>query len=490
MGSKLEQREGETMPSMSELIAALPEPADEPAARERAPVYSLQSAWSARPVPVGWLRRLSVLGSLQAKVGAAYLFHWLRGWFKGADENKRLLAETHWRSAVRVLDAMSYLRGAVMKVGQALANFPDIAPREFVETLDQLYFRAPPMHWSLLREMVFGELGDDPEHVFASFEKQAFAAASLGQVHRARLKTGQEVVVKIQYPGIARTIREDLRNLLLFLTPGRLSRDWDNTKDQLDDLGSRLERETDYAQEAAMLTRVRGLFGEDDGVVIPKVFPEFSTGRVLTMERVGGVHLGGFLARNPPQELRDAFARRMLVAWYRMMYAGRVLYADLHPGNFLFLNDGRLGVLDFGYMVELDGALWKKMELSDRAFTTGRREDRVAALQAWSEIGPDEQERLRLTEEFFEWQARARTQGGVFDFADEAYFRRGVDLFVEMVRKRYSRAHPCTPTIARQHFGWHAMLYRLRAKVDIASVAEREVRAAGWDRGGYAPARP
>jgi aarF domain-containing kinase len=476
------------MPSVTDLINALPEPA----AQELGPRYDLQAAWSLRPVPVGWLRRLRVLGTLQAKIGAAYLFHWLRGWFKGADENKRLLAETHWRTAVRVLDSMSYLRGATMKVGQTLANFPDIAPREFVETLDQLHFNAPPMHWSLLKEMVFGELGDDPESLFASFEKQAFAAASLGQVHRGRLKTGQEVAVKIQYPGIARTIREDIRNLLLFMLPARLSRDWENTKEQFDDLRTRLERETDYELEAAMQSRVRALFREDDGIVVPRVYPEHSTARVLTMERLGGVHLDQFLATNPPQELRDAFARKMLVAWYRMMYAGRLLYADMHPGNFLFLPDGRLGIIDFGFVVEFDDTLWDLMRKMDRAITTGRREDRVAALKEWSWIGdgPEDEDRLRLSEEFADWQWRARSQGREFDFGDEADYRRGVDLFVEMVRKRYSRARPCTPVIARQHFGWRTMLYRLRAKIDIAPIAEEEVRATGWDRSEFAPRGP
>jgi len=90
------------------------------------------------------------------------------------------------------------------------------------------------MHWSLLKEMVFNELGDDPENLFASLDKRAFAAASLGQVHRARLETGEDVAVKIQYPGIARTIREDIRNLLLLMLPAKLSRDWENTKEQFD----------------------------------------------------------------------------------------------------------------------------------------------------------------------------------------------------------------------------------------------------------------
>ena len=198
--------------------------------------------------------------------------------------------------AVRLLDSMSYLRGAVMKVGQTLANFPDIVPREFIETLDRLYYEAPPMHWSLQREMASNELGDDPEAVFASFEKRAFAAASLGQVHRARLKTGEEVAVKIQYPGIARTIREDFRNFFLYLLPGRLGKDWENIKDQFDELRMRLERETDYEAEAAVLAKVRPLFREDDGIVVPRVYPQHSTFRVLTMERLdGGATVEGFV---------------------------------------------------------------------------------------------------------------------------------------------------------------------------------------------------
>ncbi len=170
-----------------------------------------------RPVPLGRWRRLRVLATLQAQIAAAYLFHWVRGWFLQADERERRLAETHWKVALRLLDSMGYLRGAVMKVGQTLANFPDIVPREFVETLDQLHYSAPPMHWALLREMVRNELGDDPENVFAWFDTNAFAAASLGQVHRARVKSGQDVAVKIQYPGMARAIREDFRNFFLAL---------------------------------------------------------------------------------------------------------------------------------------------------------------------------------------------------------------------------------------------------------------------------------
>src|SRR6476659_1204396 len=319
----LRKMKGETMPSVAELIAALPEPIDAPEVHPSAPLNPLLEAWSHRPVPIWRFRRLRMLGTLQAQIAAAYAFYWLRGWFKGADESKKLLAETHWRTAMRILDSMSYLRGAAMKVGQTLANFPDIAPREFVETLEKLHYTAPPMHWSLLKEMVFNELNEEPENLFSAFDKRAFAAASLGQVHAARLKTGEEVAVKIQYPGIARTIREDIRNLLLCMLPGRLSREWESTKEQLDDVRVRLERETDYEQEAGSLERVRKLFHEDDGIIVPRVYPQYSTARVLTMERLPGVHLDAFLATDPSQELRNEFARKITRFLYRMLFAGR-----------------------------------------------------------------------------------------------------------------------------------------------------------------------
>jgi predicted unusual protein kinase regulating ubiquinone biosynthesis (AarF/ABC1/UbiB family) len=481
---------GDFMPSIAELMTALPEMENE-AKVESMPPPAWLEAWSLRPVPVGRFRRLRMLGTLQAKIGAAYLFHWLRGWFKNADENKRLLAETHWRTAVRLLDSMSYLRGATMKIGQTLANFPDIVPREFVETLEQFHFAAPAMHWSLLREMVHNELGDDPENLFASFERRAFAAASLGQVHAAQLKSGEDAAIKIQYPGIARTIRQDIRNLILFLLPGRLNRDWENIKEQFDDIGMRLARETDYEREAATLERARSLFNEDDGIVVPRVYRQFSTGRVLTMERLPGMHVEQFLATGPSQALRDAFARKMVRAWYRMMYAGRMLHADIHPGNFLFMDDGRLGVIDFGFVIELDDPLWELFRRMDRALTTGRREDRIAAMKEWCFVGDDpaDQDRLRVLEEFADWTWKSRYYGGPFDFGDEADFRRGVDLFSEMIRKRYSRSRACTPSMARHNFGWRSILYRLRAKIDIAPLAEEEVRVTGWDRSDYAPTR-
>jgi aarF domain-containing kinase len=369
-----------------------------------------------------------------------------------------------------------------------MANFPNLVPKEFVETLDQLHYDAPPMHWSLLREMVYNELGDDPENLFGAFEKRAFAAASLGQVHGARLRSGEAVAVKIQYPGIGQTIREDFRTFGLFLLPGRLSKDWENAKEQMEDLCLRLEKETDYQAEAAALIRARSLFRPEDGIIVPRVYPELSTARVLTMERLGGVHLKEFLARNPSQQQRNEAARKVVRAWYRLLYAGRVLYADFHPGNFIFMDDGRLGVIDFGMMLPLEDELWELFRKMDRPLTTGNREERIAVLKEWSWLtdDPADADQLRLSDEFADWSWRPRYCGGDFDFGDDDYFRRGVDLLVEMLKKRYSRARPCTPVISRQLFGMISILHRLKAKVNWRPLCEEEIKATGWDRSEYA----
>jgi predicted unusual protein kinase regulating ubiquinone biosynthesis (AarF/ABC1/UbiB family) len=132
--------------------------------------------------------------------------------------------------------------------------------------------------------MVFADLGDDPR-AYSPARKTVFAAASLGRRSIGLQHQRRGRAVKIRHPGIARTIQSDFRNLFLFLLPARLTGDWESTKDQCDDLRVRLEQETDYALEATYLERARALFREADGIVVPRVYPQFSTKRMLTMDR-------------------------------------------------------------------------------------------------------------------------------------------------------------------------------------------------------------
>jgi predicted unusual protein kinase regulating ubiquinone biosynthesis (AarF/ABC1/UbiB family) len=472
--------------NVTELIEAIPAPREEDSERRST---GQRTSTTRRAIPTGRWRRLSLLASLHAKISAGYLFQWCRSWFQSESDRKKAQAESNWVRAAQVLDSMSYLRGAFMKVGQTMANHPLIVSREFVETLDGLHFDAPPLHWALIEEMVENELGRAPEELFEQFDRHAIAAASLGQVHLAQLSTGEDVAVKIQYPGIAATIQDDVRNLQWLLLPSRLSKDWDSVQQQLEDTRIRLGSEVNYLLEASTLDRVRPLFDPSEGIRIPRVYPHLCTERVLTMEYLPGRPLTEFLASQPSQAQRNAVARKVVRAFYRMWCAGRLAYVDFHPGNLLVTDDGEIGLIDFGMMLPLDDQLWDYYRRHDRAFSTGEPDLLAAANAEWCGFQAEEltSEQAKLTLQFMEWQCQPRFQAGEFDFSDEANFRQGIELFLQLIRQRSIRAHACTPVSLRLHLGLRALLYRLQAQVDVAVIANEEVVATQWDRSTYHP---
>jgi hypothetical protein len=430
-----------------------------------------------RPVPLGRLRRGWILGSLQARLAAGYLASWLRGGFAGEDEQTRLRNEAHLRAALQLLGGMTYLRGAVMKVGQALANYPGLAPEEFVETLGALHFEAPPMHFSLLREMVRRELGADPEDLFAEFETRAFAAASLGQVHRARLSDGTPVAVKIQYPGIDRAIREDFRNLSTLALPMRLSARFDNLLRQFEDVRAMLDIELDYEAEADFTEQARAVMTPETDVVVPRVHRRWSGARVLTTDLLDGLHLDAFLATRPGQAARDRHGRQILHSAMRTFYR-RLCYADPHPGNYLFLADGRLGLIDFGSCRAFDDEDWDLCERMAEGFHLGGEalEDglRIGTCRERGEALPAEHDRLLRA--MVDWLWEPMRHEGPFDFGGE-YFPRGMALVERIVGRRYTRSAPVNTWINRNFLGVRAMLHRLGARVDMASLGRAEMAA-------------
>lgn len=430
-----------------------------------------------RGLPVGRLQRGWILGSLQARIALGYLLVRLRGMLLSGDEKLRLRDEANLQAAVRLLGSMSYLRGGMQKIGQALANYPTLVPDEFVEVLGALHFEAPPMHFSLLREMVRNELGGEPEQVFASFETQALAAASLGQVHRARLKTGEEVAVKIQYPHIASTIRDDFRNLSLLLLPLRLSSDWASLREQLEDVREMLERETDYCAEAQATIQARSHLAGLPEVVVPRVYEELSTARVLTTEFLRGVHLAEFVRRNPAQELRDRHARQLLEGVFRLFDRHGFVWTDAHPGNVLFLDDGRLGLIDFGSCRVLDEDEWRYERLMERAFRGDEGAYRAGLLLGTRAVdgSPGNPEQLRLAREYCEWLWEPLRHSGPFDLGSQDYFPRGMRLLEAIFRSRFTRSLPVNTWINRTFLGVRALCYRLGARVDVSAINEREL---------------
>ncbi|HVS19148.1 MAG TPA: AarF/ABC1/UbiB kinase family protein [Planctomycetota bacterium] len=465
-------------PTLAELIEALPVEADErdaprPAGDE---LRALLAELETRAIPTGRLRRMWSLGTLQAKLAAAYLAWWLRSGFKDADARREGLEETHVAAALAVVSRMSYLRGAVMKFGQVLAHWPDVVPAAFSEVLGHLHSEAPPMHYALVRESLRRELGGDPSRVFAAFETRAFAAASLGQVHRARLKDGRRVAVKVQYPDIARTIREDLLNLKTACFPARLSGDWQNMLAQFEEICATLERETDYLAEARATTRAQEVLADLEDVVVPSVVEEHSGPRVLVTEYLEGLHLDDWLATRPSQPERDAYGERIARASFRLWYSGRTIYADPHPGNFLFLPDGRLGLIDFGCMRAFTDAEFEYVMEVERAAESGDRERIHAALARGCDLPPEALagERRGKMLAYCDWLWAPVRGDEPFDYSDPAQFRPGVELYGEFTRRGWTRSQPINVWLTKVFFGQRAMLTHLGARVAYGRLMREE----------------
>ena len=432
---------------------------------------------SKKKMPVRSFSRIWILSSLHAKVTFGYFAYWLRRRFADADSGERLKNEAHVEAALRLLGTMGYLRGAVMKIGQLLANLPEVVPEEFAEVLSALHFEAPPMHYSMIREVFLDEFGREPEEVFAFFDRHAFAAASLGQVHRARLHTGEEVAVKIQYPAIARTIKADLRNLRVLLQPMCLMQDWGNMLDKLADIERVLLMETDYEQEAHFGREARALYTDEDLVVVPRVYDEFSTKRVLTTEYLHGCHLDQFLAAGPSQEERDHYTALVTKGIYRIYYRLHWFPADPHPGNFIFMKNGRLGLIDFGcsrrmtddewrLMCNIEQAILKRDESQARRFIA-----KACFFDNPEDIEPD---RLETVRRGVDWQMEPCLKEGPFDFGDREFFRRGIDCIVDMTRKRYTRGSPLYLWTNRLSLGGRALCYRLKGRCNMKEIQQQE----------------
>jgi predicted unusual protein kinase regulating ubiquinone biosynthesis (AarF/ABC1/UbiB family) len=333
------------------------------------------------------------------------------------------------------------------------------------------------MHFSLLRELLQSELGADPEELFESFETKAFAAASLGQVHLARLKSGETVAVKIQYPGIARTIDADVRNLRTLLFPVRLGKDWESVRLQVEEVHRMLQLEIDYEHEAESLRRARKLFNSGEGIVVPEVYEKYSTKRVLTMEYIPGVLLNDFLATNPSQELRNQFGAKMYLASLRTYYA-EMNYADPHSGNYLFMGDDRLGLIDFGCVQRYCDEEAELIRIAEES-ASGKPEvlrelfRRSANLE---DVDFKNQEYIELLTESHKWTCEPIQHEGSFDFGNEEHLRRGIQLVVSLARKRYTRSHPMYVYFNRSVFGLRALLFRLRAQVDVKALHRQEAR--------------
>lgn len=295
----------------------------------------------------GRISRLSKLGGLAAglavdaaRAGADALRH----------TRDDAAAALHARVADRLARQLGEMKGLPLKVGQLLSYLDDAIPEEhrhiYRRVLGRLQARAGHLPWDQMQPVLTEGLGGDPHEVFAHFEQEPFAAASIGQVHRARTHEGVEVAVKAQYPGIAEAITADLANAeALVGTMQRLLPSTD-LRIFLDEVRARIGEECDYTREAAWQDAFREAWAHDPQIVIPEVHRERSGARVLTTTFIDALSWSEAIEAAP--DLKRQWGRNIFRFVFGSLYVHGMFNADPHPGNYLFYPDGRVAFLDFG----------------------------------------------------------------------------------------------------------------------------------------------
>ncbi|HJQ28727.1 MAG TPA: AarF/UbiB family protein [Rubrobacter sp.] len=331
--------------------------------------------------PATYSPRALVLGTVAADLYLGYAAlrersRWLPGLVRDEDWEIQ-----HRRGATRALDAAETLGGVLIKAGQFASTRPDLLPPAYTATLSSLQDRVPPRSYAAIREAVTGELGRPLEEVFSSFEKEPVAAASIAQVHRARLRDGGEVAVKVQYPGISSLIEADLDALeAIFEAVARLEPGI-RLQPIADYLRWTLPLELDFVREAEAISELRRALAERDDVVVPKVIGDLTTKRLLVMEYVEGVKItdveamerAGIDSREVAGLLNDVYAEQL--------FTHGVMHADPHPGNLLVQPGGpRLVLLDHGLTMGLEPSFIVVLDRLVSALESGDLEGVTASL--------------------------------------------------------------------------------------------------------------
>ncbi len=291
-------------------------------------------------------RRALSIASMGADVAGSYLGYLLQRAFLGEERASRKLKSTHTRAARRIRDEMQSLRGPAMKLGQTLSLQTGTLPDEVLAELATLQMEAPGMHPSLVRVQVKGSLGREPEEIFKDFAPEPFAAASLGQVHRALTREGQRVAVKIQYPGIGQSIENDFSLFRAVSKPAQAS--GHIPKEAIDEIQEQIVAEIDYRREADNIEFFEQRLAPLAFVKIPRLLRQYSSDKVLTMSLMPGRHLEDFLAQRPSQKLRNQLGAHLFELFYFQLLKVEAFHADPHWGNYLFNDDASIALVDFG----------------------------------------------------------------------------------------------------------------------------------------------
>jgi predicted unusual protein kinase regulating ubiquinone biosynthesis (AarF/ABC1/UbiB family) len=339
---------------------------------------AIEPSWPIR------VTRLIYVLILAARIYVGYKTVQLWSRYVSAKRKEERYRRQDLRAARAVYRASIRLEGLLIKASQFIATRADILPSEWVDTLSVLQDRVPPHSFESIRTAVERELGHPLNALFAEFNPQPIAAASLAQVHEARTIDGRRCAVKVQYPGIEGIVRADLRNLMLTLRIlARLEPDFDYRVIAREIL-KYIPMELDFLNEACNSEIIRANFAGRSDVVIPRVYHELTTRRVLTMELVEGIRITDVAALDRAGIDKHAVAQKLIEVFTEMILRDGFFHADPHPGNLLVQPGPRLVLLDFGLAKDFPPAFRDAMVRLTFAILTSNRD---AILQAFHDLG-------------------------------------------------------------------------------------------------------
>src|SRR6266480_2348773 len=338
-------------------------------------------------IPGGRVQRTAKVGHVLGSAGARYAGTRARNVVRSKDTGAAELDKRHMEAAERMVDALGQLKGAAMKIGQ-LASFidTDFLPPEYRELyqdkLPKLRSEAPSMPWKQVREVLDEEWDDPVEELFEDFDRDAAAAASIGQVHRAVLPDGRMVAVKIQYPGVAKALRADMQNAGMIMRMAKAIAPGLDAKAAAAELKERVLEELDYEYEAQNQRTFARAYRGHPFIYVPDVISRLTTERVLVTEWVDG--MGFEEVKQLPQEGRDRFGEIVFRFCFGSIYHLQHFNADAHPGNYVLMSDGKVAFLDFGMTKQLDK---EQIELEIAALDAAFENDPERLVGALHDLG-------------------------------------------------------------------------------------------------------
>lgn len=427
------------------------------------------------PVPTGRVSRLARLVTLASDVAGGMMLDGARQFVAGKRPSLGDLLLTP-ANAVKVMHRLAHLRGAAMKVGQLLSmDAGEILPRELADILGRLRSEAQPMPRAQLRATLERQWGRDWERRFQSFSFEPIAAASIGQVHRARMTDGRELAIKIQYPGVRGSIDSDVDNVSSLLRMSGLLPAGLNISPLLRQAKQQLHEEADYERESRNLARFAALLSGDPDYALPEVDPDLTRKTVLAMSYVEGLSLASLEAA--PQALRDRIVTLLITLVLRELFEFGLMQTDPNFANYRYdIATQRLVLLDFGAVREFTPALMQDYRSLLRAGVAG---DRASVLQAALALGLLSGQMPRPRQDavmaLFEMAMQPLRHDGLFDFGTTDLAARLRDGGMDMAANRDNWHVPPVDTLflQRKIGGMFLLASRLRARVNMRAMLEK-----------------